>query len=302
MLFAILDRIFSRALQTACAKRLVSSSPISNPLRTDAFRKCSKNELVENDHQLGRSFDYRSLLRHLTMPPQSPRLSYGYGPQSVWGWAVGPVTILWGTLSFQHILTHGWSSVRDGWRRTRAKEEVFWLFVISASTPTLAHSSSFISLCLPVFILCTCGLITYVLTSCFLQINLYFRNISGYMRRFLPKLTTTHSVVFFVLESSVYFFFFNLNTFEVYPNTRLAFCKHIFWSELHLPWFHMFYRSFWDIYITIMKMNILLTSCLWRWMPINRAINEKKVLVLVMQHSLFLWCHLWNVSYFLIYG
>lgn len=138
-------------------------------------------------------------------------------------------------------------------------KEIFWLFVVSVSTPMLVHYSSFISLCLPFFILCTYGLITYVLTSCFLQINLYFRNISDCVRCFSPKLTITHSVAFFVLGSSV-FFFFNLNTFEVNPNTCLAFCTHIFWRELHLPWFHVFYRSFRDIYITIMNRNILLAS------------------------------------------
>lgn len=99
-------RFFSRALQTACAKRPVPSSPISNALRTDAFRKYSENELLENDHLLGCSFNDRLLLRLLTALSRSWDLSCGCGTLSVWDWAAGPGTVLWVTLSFRHILTH----------------------------------------------------------------------------------------------------------------------------------------------------------------------------------------------------
>lgn len=60
------------------------------------------------------------------------------------------------------------------------------------------------------------------------------------------------------------------------PNTCLAFCKHVFWSALQLPWCHTFYRSVWDIYITIKKMNILLTSFPWLWVPINKGSQEEE--------------------------
>lgn len=60
----------------------------------------------------------------------------------------------------------------------------------------------------PFFTLCTLGLITHILTSCFLQINLYFKKVTDYMRFFFPKSTTTGSAFLCAREYCVSFFFF----------------------------------------------------------------------------------------------
>ena len=182
------------------------------------------------------------------MHSQSWNLSWQRWTLSVWGLALGLETIVWITLSWV-TLTHDlhasckkqradrwWSSkclsvtVKGG---NELKKQYFsHVSLLHVLLCWLILAPSLV-LYFPFFTLCTLGLITHILTSCFLQINLYFRKVTWLHAPLFPQINY-HRLCFSLCKGVLCIFFFFLNTFEINPNNCLVFCKHGFQNELNL--------------------------------------------------------------------
>lgn len=154
------------------------------------------------------------------MHSQSWDLSWERWTLSVWGLAVGLETRLWITLSWVtlthdqcvHVGSKGlggwWSSkclsviVKGGKELKKCFSHVSFLHVLLCSL-LLAPSLIFY---LPFFTLCTLGLITHILTSCFLQINLCLKNVAWLHALLSPQIN--YCTLWFSLYKGVVCIFF----------------------------------------------------------------------------------------------